>query len=373
MVRIGFLVNPIAGLGGRVGLKGTDGVSEEAIRRGATAVAPAKAEQMLRALAATPQAGAIAWITCGGPMGEDALRAAGLSAEIVHRPSAKTTAKDTETGCRAFLARNVDLIVFVGGDGTARDIAGVVGPSVPIVGVPSGVKMHSAVFGLRPESVAAIMGDFVDGRTATVDAEVLDLDEEKYRAGEWVVRLFATAKTLHEPSLIQTGKMMFEELPEVDARDAIAEHVIEEVEEHPETVYLLGPGGTLDHIKRKLGIRGSLLGVDAVQGKRLLAADLTEGGLLRILREHATAKLVLSPIGAQGFLIGRGNLEVSPAVLRGIGIGNVIVVATPDKLRHTPFLRVDTGDADLDRAFAEREYVFVVQGYREMKVHPIRA
>jgi len=211
------------------------------------------------------------------------------------------------------------------------------------------VKMHSAVFGMHPESVAAIVADLVDGTTATVEAEVLDLDEEKYRQGDWVVRLYATARTLHEPTLIQTGKMTFEELPEVDARDAIAEHLIEEMEEHPDTVYLLGPGGTLDHVKRKLAIRGSLLGVDAVKAKTLLAADLDEAGL------------------------GRGNQELSPAVLHRIGIGNIIVVATPDKLRHTPALRVDTGDSQLDREFAAKEYMIVVQGYREMKVHPIRA
>ncbi|HEV8594275.1 MAG TPA: NAD(+)/NADH kinase, partial [Thermoplasmata archaeon] len=230
MARVGFLVNPVAGLGGRVGLKGTDGVADEAVRRGAIPVAPAKAEEMLRALAGMPQSRSIEWITASGPMGQDALTATGFAVEVVHRSHAPTTSTDTEEACKAFLARKVDLIVFVGGDGTARDIVAAVGSAVPIVGVPAGVKMHSAVFGLHPQSVAAILVDFVDGTTATVDAEVLDLDEEKYRQGEWVVRLYATAKTLHEPTLIQTGKMMFEELPEVDARDAIAEHVIEEME-----------------------------------------------------------------------------------------------------------------------------------------------
>ena len=373
MARVGFLVNPIAGLGGRVGLKGTDGVADEALRRGATAVAPAKAEETLRALAAKPQAKGIAWLTCSGPMGEDALRNAGLAAEVVHRCGTRTTAEDTKAACRAFLAAKVGLIVFVGGDGTARDVADVAAKAVPILGVPAGVKMHSAVFGLHPESVAAILADFVDGQTATVEAEVLDLDEEKYRQGEWVVRLYATATTLHEPTLIQTGKMMFEELPELDARDAIAEHVVEEIEDSPGTLFLLGPGGTLDHVKRKLGIHGSLLGIDAVQGGKLVAANLNEAEIRKLLDAHGAAKIVLSPIGAQGFLIGRGNLELSPAVIRRVGIPNLVVVATPDKLRHTPELRVDTGDPELDREFAAREYLFVVQGYHEMKVHPIRA
>jgi predicted polyphosphate/ATP-dependent NAD kinase len=371
--RVGFLVNPIAGLGGRVGLKGTDGVAEEAVRRGATPVAPGKAEELLRALAARPQAASIEWRTCSGPMGEEALRAAGLIHEVVYRCTPPTSSEDTKRACEAFMGGQVDLVVFVGGDGTARDIATVVGESMPIVGVPAGVKMHSAVFGVHAASVAAILADFVDGNTATVEAEILDVDEAEYRQGHWVVRLYATAKTLHEPTLIQTGKMMFEELPDRDARDAIAEHVLEEMDEEPGTLFLLGPGGTLDHVKRKLGIRGSLLGVDAVKGKKLVAADLDESGLLRLLGAHPTAKLVLSPIGAQGFVVGRGNQEVSPAVIRRVGLGNLMVVATPDKLRHTPELRVDTGDPELDHEFAAKEYLFVVQGYREMKVHPIRA
>jgi predicted polyphosphate/ATP-dependent NAD kinase len=360
-------------MGGRVGLKGTDGVADEATRRGAAPVAAAKAEEMLRALAVRPESASLLWVSCSGPMGGEALAQAGFTPEIVFGCEPPTTAEDTKRACAEFLRRTVDLVVFVGGDGTARDVASVVGQQVPIVGVPAGVKMHSAVFGVHAASVAAILADFVDGQTATVEAEVLDVDEGEYRQGRWVVRLYATAKTLHEPTLIQTGKMMFEELPDRDARDAIAEHVIEEMDAEPGTLFLLGPGGTLDHVKRKIGIRGSLLGVDAVKGKKLVAADLDEAGLLRLLGAHATAKLVLSPIGAQGFVVGRGNQEVSPAVLRRVGLGNLMVVATPDKLRHTPELRVDTGDPELDREFAAKEYLFVVQGYREMKVHPIRA
>ena len=373
MALVAFLVNPVAGLGGRVGLKGTDHVADEAVSRGASPVAPEKARAMLVALAAMSQAKVIAWLTCSGPMGADLLAENQLACEVAYECTPPTSAEDTRRACEAFLTHKAELIVFVGGDGTARDIASVVGTRIPIVGVPSGVKMHSAVFGLHPASVAAILADFVDGHTAAVEAEVLDLDEDRYRRGEWVVRLYATAKTLHEPTLIQTGKMMFEELPEEDARDGIAEHLIEEMEEHPDTLYLLGPGGTVHHLKEKLGIRGTLLGVDAAKGKRLVASDLDEATILRVLDAHPAAKLVLSPIGAQGFLLGRGNLEVSPAVVRRIGLANLVVVATPDKLRHTPALRVDTGDPGLDREFAAKAYLFVVQGYHETKVQPIEA
>lgn len=373
MARVGFLVNPIAGLGGRVGLKGTDRVADEAVRRGALPVAPGKAREMLRALAELPQTEGISWITCSGPMGAQFLEAAGRPYEIAYTCVPPTQAADTERACRVFLDRKAELIVFVGGDGTARDIASVIEGRIPIVGIPSGVKMHSAVFGLHPASVAAMLADFVDGSTATVEAEVLDVDETEYRRGEWVVRIYATVKTLHEPTLIQAGKMMFEEVSDRDARDAIADHLIEEMDENPETLYLLGPGGTLRHVKERLGVAGTLLGVDAVCGRQLVAANLDEGGILGALGLYTSTRLVLSPVGAQGFLLGRGNLEISPEVIARIGVANIIVVATPDKLRHTPDLRVDTGDPNLDQRFVEKQYLFVVQGYHETKVHPIRA
>lgn len=331
-----------------MGLKGTDFVADEALRRGALPVAPAKAREMLSALAAMQPPQAIRWLTPSGPMGEVFLKEAGFPHEVAQECAVPTTAEDTKRACHAFLERAVELIVFVGGDGTARDVASAVDGRVPIVGVPSGVKMHSAVFGLHPASIAAVLLDFVRGQTATVDAEVLDIDETRYRRGEWVVRLFATVKTVHQPTLIQRGKMMFEELHEDDARDAIAEHLIEEMDENPDEVYLLGPGGTLRHVKEKLGLHGSPLGIDAVRGKRLVEGDLDEVGVLRVIAAHPNVKLVLSPIGSQGFLLGRGNLELTPDVVRRIGLGNVIVVATPDKLWHTPALHIDTGDARLD-------------------------
>lgn len=373
MVRVGFLINPVAGLGGRVGLKGTDQVFLEAVRRGAVPVAPAKARELLGLLRAMPQARSIVWLTCSGPMGGESLTEAGFPCEVVQECETPTSADDTKRSCESFLERDVDLIAFVGGDGTARDIASVVGGRVPIVGVPSGVKMHSAVFGLHPASVASIFADYVDGNTATVEAEILDVDEGRYRQGEWAVRVHATVKTIHEPTLIQTGKMMFEPLPDEASRDGIVEHMIEEMEDNPDTLYLLGPGGTVHHLKEKLGLGGAPLGIDAVRGKRLVGADLNEEGILRVMEGHPHTKLVLSPVGAQGFLLGRGNLEITPRILERIGLGNLVVVATPDKLRHTPVLRVDTGDSSLDRQFADKEYLFVVQGYHETKVHPIRA
>ncbi len=375
MKRVGFVVNPIAGMGGRVGLKGTDGRAEEALARGAEPVSPARAREMLRALRPLRAASEIRWITCRGPMGSDLLDAEGFppsSYEIALAPPAKTTAEDTTTACREFEPRGAELIVFCGGDGTCRDVIDAVDARLPILGIPAGVKMHSGVFGIHPATVATILDAWLQGYLRVGDAEVLDVDEEAYRRGEWVVRMYGTAKTLVEPALVQTGKMLFAEVSDDAMKDEIADHVKELVASEPDTLFLLGPGSTVEHIAKRLGVEKTVLGVDAIHGGRLLGKDLDEAGILKLLDRYPKAKLIVSPIGAQGFILGRGNLQLSPAVIHRIGVPNVIVVATPAKLNATPLLRVDTGDPELDKEFAKREYLFIVIGYRTSKLHPIR-
>ena len=185
--------------------------------------------------------------------------------------------------------------------------------------------------------------------------------------------MYGTAKTLVEPALVQTGKMLFAELSDEAMKDEIAEHVKETAEKEPDSLLFLGPGSTVEHIATRLGVGKTLLGVDAYRGGKIVGTDLDEVGILKLLEEQKNSKLIVSPIGAQGFILGRGNLQVSPSVIRRIGVSNVIVVATPSKLNATPVLRVDTGDADLDREFAKKEYLFVVIGYRTSKLHPIRS
>ncbi len=222
MKRVGFLVNPIAGMGGRVGLKGTDGRAEEAAARGAEPVSPRRAREMLDALRPLKAASEIRWVTCRGPMGSDPLAAAGFppaSMEVLTEPPPRTSAEDTKAACRAFEKGKVDLIVFCGGDGTCRDVLEAVGQRLPILGVPAGVKMHSGVFGIHPATVASILDAWVQGYLRVGDADVLDVDEEAYRRGEWSVRMFGTARTLVEPTLVQTGKMMFAELSDDAMKD----------------------------------------------------------------------------------------------------------------------------------------------------------
>ena len=375
MKRIGFVVNPVAGMGGRVGLKGTDGLVDQARALGAEPVSPKRTSETLMALRPLPSASQIHWITCRGVMGSDHLDAAGFprdSYEIALEPPRQTSAEHTKDACRAFERRDVELIVFCGGDGTCRDVIDSVDQRIAILGIPAGVKMHSGVFGIHPATVANILDAYVQGYLRTGDAEVLDVDEEAYRRGEWSVRLYSTAKTLVEPALVQTGKMLFAELEDDAMKDEIADHIKELADKESDTLFLLGPGSTLEHVARQLGVEKTVLGIDAIHGGALVGRDLDEAGILALLDRYNSAKLIVSPIGAQGFVLGRGNLQLSPAVIRRIGIPNVIVVSTPAKLNATPLLRVDTGDPELDKAFAKKEYLFVVIGYRTSKLHPIR-
>ncbi|HEY7589149.1 MAG TPA: ATP-NAD kinase family protein [Thermoplasmata archaeon] len=378
MRRIGFLVNPIAGMGGRVGLKGTDGVSEEAEAAGATPVAPGRAVQFLRAYEHIPPTSAlepIEWLTASSAMGEEELVEAGVPrarVRVVLATSGRTTAEDTKACVRRALEAGAQLLLFCGGDGTARDVADAAQGRAPILGIPSGVKMHSAVFAVDPAAAAALLRAYVLGELRAGDAEILDVDEEAYRRGEWKVRICATARTLVEPHLVAAGKTMSAEVSDADVRSELIEHFRELFQEEPVRLFLLGPGSTIESIAKGLGLKKTLLGIDAVIGGNVIARDLDERRILELLEKHPNATLAVSPIGAQGFVLGRGNLQVSPQVMRRIGLHNLLVVATPSKLAATPALRVDSGDEALDRELRAREYLFVLVGYRTTRLHSIQ-
>ncbi len=368
MIRIGLLVNPIAGMGGRVGLKGTDGVVDEAIRRGALPSANAKAQAMLRELRRRLDEGQqnveIHWLTCAGAMGADALRAAGFEQfEVVYTPEGTPTLRDTEAAVAEFLERGVDLLLFCGGDGTARDICSVARQRVPMLGIPAGVKMYSGVFGASAIHTAEILMEYLAGRLAPAKVDILDLDEDRYRRGEWAARLYDVALTPFESTLTQATKMLITGAGEESVKAEIAEHLFEAMQAAPQTLFLLGPGSTVHSLGSRLGVDKTLLGIDAVAGGQLVGKDLNERELLDLIRRYPHVKLVLSPIGAQGFVLGRGNLPLSPEVIGMIGGENLIVVSTPAKLARTPLLRFDTGDAALDAVLTRKGFLPVVIGY----------
>jgi len=340
--RIGFIVNPIAGMGGKVGLKGTDGVLKKAIELGAKPNASKKAEEMLKEFLTTySKKDDMQWFTCEGDMGCSELK-------------------------------NIDLLVFCGGDGTARDIFEIVDKNIPLLGIPSGVKMHSAVFGINTFATAKMLHEFIAGTLTIGDAEIMDLDEERYRMGEWNIRLFGVAKGIVEPTYIQVGKSCFESVSDDAVKDEITEHIVDEIEQNKDFLYLFGSGGTIDYIATKMDIDNTLLGIDAVYEKKLVGKDLNEEKILKLLKKYHKVKVILSPIGAQGFILGRGNLQLSPVVIKKIGLDNIIVISTPSKLVHTPVIRVDTGDNKLDRMFAKLEFMMVVIGYRFSRVVKIQ-
>jgi predicted polyphosphate/ATP-dependent NAD kinase len=367
--KIGFLINPIAGMGGRVGLKGTDNVVAQAKQLGATPIASQKAEEMLQEFYSKTHRVDIDWYTCSADMGNSVLENNGVRAKVVYTPQTEmTSSEDTKKACDKFMEQHIDILVFCGGDGTARDIFSVVDKMTPLLGIPSGVKMHSAVFGISTSATAKMLKEFIEGRLTIGDAEIMDLDEDLYRKGEWKVRLYGIAKGIVEPTYIQVGKASYESVSDDAVKDELADHIKDELEKNPDAVFLFGPGGTVDYIAKKLGLTHTLLGIDAVYHNQVIDKDLNEQKILALLEKHPKVKVVLSPIGAQGFILGRGNLQLSPQVIKTLGIDNIIVVSTPSKLIHTPLLRVDTGDKEVDHLFQDQGYLMVVIGYRLSRV-----
>jgi predicted polyphosphate/ATP-dependent NAD kinase len=372
MALVGFVVNPIAGMGGRVGLKGTDDMEAEARRRGASPVASARAQATLQDLKARlskeTDKPAIAWIACAGEMGANVLAEAGFMIARVVPAEQASSSRDTEAAAASFLAAGVDLVLFCGGDGTARDIAKVIAQRTPMLGIPSGVKMYSGVFGVSPARTAEILLRFLKGELRLVEAEVLDLDEERYRNGQWVVRLYQTVLTPFEPTYTQLSKQLIFETADAEVKSEIGSYLSEIITGDPDALFILGPGSTIEAVAREMGIPKTLLGIDAVVDGKLAGRDLSERDILALLVRHPRCKLVLSPIGAQGFVLGRGNLQLSPEALRRIGIHNMILAATPAKLARTPVLRFDTGDPSLDSELAALSHLPVVVGYRRQRL-----
>ena len=356
MKRIGFLINPVAGMGGAVALKGTDGNVTEALRRGALPQAQNRAQITLTLLAR--QSG-LNFVSCSGAMGEGTLKEAGVqNYQVLYHYNGKSSADDTRQAALLFQKAGVDLILFCGGDGTARDIFDAVGRDLPILGIPAGVKMYSAVFAIDPATAAELVIRY-DVKSLR-DSEVMDVDEDAYRHNELKTRLYGIARTPALAGKVQLSKHIFEEGDEERAKKEIARFVREIM--IPNVLYILGAGTTTESIAREIGMNKTLLGVDAIVNGKTVAMDLDEKTLWALLECNQEAKILLSPIGAQGFILGRGNQQISARVVRKLGIGNIIVVATPHKLRETPVIYVDSGDSLLDEEFGET--VLVVSGYR---------
>ena len=319
----------------------------------------------------------IEWVSSEGRMGTDWLPEGATigSVRTTHSSSGSTSADDTAAAVGALLKEGSDLLVYAGGDGTTRDIVAALdsagSPDTPVIGVPTGVKMHSGCFAASPKAAAEVLSAWLDGDLLLASTEVLDLDEERYRQGEWVVQLYAEAMTPASPRWMQGSKQRIEASGEEDTTEGLADHIRELVISEDGLV-IWGSGGTLRAIAEMNGFQPTNLGIDATLGNEQVGTDLDETGLLEILSSHTgPVTLLLSPMGGQGFLIGRGNLQLSPEVLRAIGIDNILGVVTPAKLLTVRRLRIETGDANLDAEFAAKRYMKVLQGYRTTRVLPV--
>ena len=366
MARLGLIVNPIAGLGGRVGLKGTDGpLALE--RAGELGAVPAAAERADRALARLAlRCPDVSIVAANGAMGADIaarhpFETAPLPQTIAE--GAVTTAADTRAAAAALLRRSVDLVLFAGGDGTARDVVDVLGERTPVLGIPTGVKMHSGVFASTPESAGEVAAAFVssNGRGPVRQADVVDVDEDALRAGTISTRLFGAA-CVPDDRLRVPGAKGSPTAPDEAALDAVCAAIAAAFD--PRRIYVLGPGTTTRRVMRHLGLPKTLLGVDAVRAGRLVGADLGERELLALV-DGEPATVVVGVVGGQGALLGRGNQQISPAVLRRVGTDNIEVIAGLHKLLELDpaVLHVDTGDPELDRLLC---------GYRRIHVAPRR-
>ena len=371
-MRVGIVVNPDAGLGGRLGFKGSDGRAKEARAAGAEDRAGPRMLQCLNKLESLlisslnrgkvkPEIYALDG-RMGGYWIPNKYNSIGDTPDT-------TSAEDTNSLVKQLIDCDVDVILYAGGDGTTRDIVNALGEQkIPLIGVPGGVKMHSGCFATTPNAAAEVLFSFVIGDLMSSITEVMDLDEEVYLTGSWKVRMYGEALTPASPRFMQGAKQQVERSSEEEIIEGLANHIDELICNNPNLMVVWGSGGTLRIIGQLIGHELTLLGID-IQHENKIHSDLNEQELIQILSSHDGEKLLLlSPMGGQGFLIGRGNLQLSPDVLRIIGVESILGVATPAKLMGLSHVRIDTGDESLDDEFRARKFVKMLQGYRTTRV-----
>ena len=364
--RIGLIINPIAGMGGSVGLKGTDGeLAAVAKKLGAVPIAVTRAGIALSQLSDIKDQ--ITVLTCSGEMGEESARSADIEATIVANVADEaTTPADTASAAERILQHDPALLLFVGGDGTARDIFEAVGDRLPILGVPAGVKMHSAVFAATARAAGEVARQYLlhaNRNSMLHEAEIVDRE-----GADNSLHIFGIAR-VPQLSFLVPGAKAVQPVSQQARLEGAIHRVARMVSD--QRVSLIGPGSTMQALKQELGFSGTALGVDAVQDGQCIACDLNEERILQLI-EGRDARIVVSIVGGQGYLFGRGNQQLSSRVIRAIGTDNIVVVSTQDKLTAIPGqqLLVDTGDEDLDRNLAG--YRQVVVGNARTTMMPVK-
>ncbi|MEH6557131.1 MAG: ATP-NAD kinase family protein [Oceanicoccus sp.] len=370
MFKLGLIVNPFAGIGGPLGLKGSDGelIVNRAKREGAVLQSSLRASKALVAIQSYKNVEVFGF---AGDMGENAAADAGLRFHVIGSASSReSTANDTIVAAKTLKAQGVDLILFAGGDGTARDVFRAVGSDIPVLGVPAGVKMHSGVYAVSPHGAGQILEGLIKGELIDLGlAEVRDIDEDEVRKGVVRSRYYGELLVPQEGRFLQHVKSSGREVEALVLQD-IAADVIEEMEEG--TLYIIGPGTTPRGIMNELGLDNTLLGVDAVVNSTLVGSDLNECALRSLIARHnGPVKLIITAIGGQGHIFGRGNQQLSSAVIKDIGIENIVIVATKTKISELggrPLL-VDSNDEEIDEGLSG--YRKIVTGYHDAIMYPV--
>lgn len=369
MLTLGLIINPLAGIGGSVGLKGSDGadIVKEAFSRGARCKSSERAKLALQVL--LPIQDQIKIITCPQTMGETLVVEMGFSYQVLDNLSVEhTSAQDTCNAAQQLLDQKVDIILFAGGDGTARDICSVVADRIPVLGIPAGVKIHSAVYAVTPKAAGEVISQLASGQLIDVKAhDVRDIDEEAFRNNIVRAKLYGEMRVPQAGQFVQSVKQGGVEVEELVLED-IAADVVQGMED--DVLYLIGSGKTTLAIMDELGLDNTLLGIDAVLNHQLLKNDVSETEILDYLEQYP-CKAVISIIGGQGHIIGRGNQQLSAAVLKKLGKKNLKVISTKAKvsaLEGRPLI-VDSGDNELDDLFSGT--IEVTTGYQDQIIYPV--
>ncbi|WP_404402459.1 ATP-NAD kinase family protein [Idiomarina seosinensis] len=370
---IGFVVNPFAGIGGAVALKGSDGAEtrEKALQLGAELKAGCRAEQTLSVI--EPYRDRIQFVTAAGAMGADLLEQRGFFYQSVYQPDQQqTSAEDTQQAVQCIQQQGVDILVFAGGDGTARDVYQCLNETQLVLGIPAGVKIHSGVYAVSPKAAGRVIERLIKGQLSSLHlADVMDIDEELFRQGIVKARRFGEMLIPAELEYVQAVKMGGKESNELVLADIAAEVIERTDDEH----LIMGSGSTVAAIMEEMGLDNTLLGVDWVHQQQLLARDLTEAELYQRVKEQnpGRVKLVITLIGGQGHIFGRGNQQLSPRILRHVGRDNIYLVATKKKLeglQGKPLL-MDSGDEALDKDWSG--LITVITGYHDEVVVRLQA
>ncbi|WP_026374688.1 ATP-NAD kinase family protein [Aestuariibacter salexigens] len=370
--KLGLVVNPFAGIGGALALKGSDGaeIRERALAMGAVQQAMAKTKRALQSLVELKSN--VMVYTAAGDMGQSVCMELDLPHQVVYEPqSNQTEPEDTLATCRILVEQGIDLLVFAGGDGTARNVSEIVNMACPVVGIPAGCKIHSGVFAITPSAAGAVVASVVRGELVSIfEGEVRDIDENAFRSGNVIARHFGELQVPKQLEYIQSVKMGGRESDELVLAD-IAAHVIELMDESPDAYFVMGSGSTVDFIMEELGLENTLLGVDVVQNGHLVASDVTATELLSLV-QHQPCKLVLTLIGGQGHVLGRGNQQLSADVVRSVGRENMLIVATKNKinaLEGRPLI-ADSGDETLDAELSG--LIPIITGYHDQVLYQLR-